>query len=171
MAIKKAKADVEGNTLTLSFAHGEEVTISAGDLPNDMKSACLMHGLKQKVCDAYSGCKSPAEAMEKALEVVGALKEGNWTTRTPGEGGPRVTQIAKALAMVTGKPIEEAVEVVSTLSDEAKKNLGANDQIKVAIANIKAEEAKAAAEKAAAEPAGPSIADILSASTAEDDAA
>lgn len=161
--LKKAKASIEGNVLTLQFAHGEELSIDANDLPNDMKAACLMHGLKQKVCDSYSGDKDPAEALESASSVIEALRKGDWSTRVAGEGGVRVTQLAKALSMVTGRTIEESIEVVGNMTDELKKTLGANPQIKVAIAQIQAEKARLAAEEAQkAADTGPSIVDILS---------
>lgn len=162
--LKKAKASIEGNVLTLAFAHGEELSIDANDLPNDMKTACLMHGLKQKVCDSYSGDKDPADALESAAAVMEALRKGDWSTRVAGEGGVRVTQLAKALSMVTGRSIEEAIEVISNMNDEVKKTLGANPQIKLAIAQIQAEKARLAAEEAQKESdSGPSITDILSA--------
>jgi hypothetical protein len=162
--VKKASAAVEGNVLTISFAHGEEITINANDLPGEMKSACLLHGLKQKVCDSYSGSKTPAEAMEKAGATIKAIMEGNWTVRVAGEGGVRVTQLAQALANATGKSLEEAVEVVGGLTAEAKKELAKVPAITQAIAKIqleKAQAAAAAAEGAAEEGEGMSIADIL----------
>jgi hypothetical protein len=167
MAIKKAKATVEGMVLTIAFAHGEELSVNAQDLPNSMKDACLMHGLKQKLCDAYSGDVDPASAMESSKSVLDALVKGDWSTRAAGEGGSRVTQLAKALSMVTGKALEEAVEVVGNMSDEMKKTLGQNSEIKLAIAQIQAEKAREAAE-AAKSSQGPSIADILSGNFGEE---
>lgn len=159
MATKKASATIDGSDLTIAFAHGEELSLSAGELSNEIKTRALMHGLKQKVCDSFAGLKTPQEALEKASAVVEALLNGDWTTRTEGEGSPRVTQLARALSMVLGKPIEEAVEVISGLSDERKKLLGKNKDIKVAIAKIREEEARRAAEEA--EDEGPSLGDIM----------
>lgn len=168
--VKKAKVAIEGNVLTILFAHGEELTVNAAELPNNIKEACLMHGIKQKVCDSYAGCETPEEALERASGVVQALSAGDWSTRVAGEGGTRVTQLARALAMVTGRTLEEAVEVVSEMNDEVKKTLGANPEIKQAIAEIQAQKAREAAE-AAKNTTGPSIADILAGNVQREDAA
>ena len=160
-AIKKVTTKVEGNLLNLSFAHGEELSLSANDLPNEMKSACLMHGLKQKVCDSFSGVTDPAECLAKAKGVFEALSAGNWTGRVAGEGGARVTQLARALSQVAKMELQEAVDMVAEMDDDTKKSLNANAEIKVAIAQIKAEEAAKAAEEASKQTDGPSISDIL----------
>lgn len=170
--VKKATVTNSGSILSWAFAHGEELIIDAAELANNIKESLLVHGLRQKISDSYAGCTTPQEAMEAARSVAEALSKGEWSSRGTGEGGSRVTQLAKALSMVTGQPLEAAVEVVSNMSDENKKNLGANAQIKLAIATIQAEKARAAAEEAAKQE-GPSIADILAAATApaEQDAA
>lgn len=170
MSVKKATVTVEGTTLTLTFAHGEELTLDANDLPNEQKQNCLMHGMKQKVCDSYSGVSTPQEALEKASGVVEGLLQNLWSVRGTGEGGTRVTQLARALSMVTGQSIEEAVDLVSEMEDDVKKALGQNVEIKKAIAAIQAEKAREAAE-AAANSEGPSIADILAGNRADEEAA
>jgi hypothetical protein len=163
MAIKKAKATISGSVLTIAFAHGEELTTDVNEFSNTIKAALLMHGAKQKLCDSYSGAETPEEALECAKAVLEGLMNDAWSTRGTGEGATRVTQLARALSMVTGKPLEEAIELVSEMATEKKKALSNNAQIKVAIAEIQAEKARQLAEQASAETEGLSIDDILNA--------
>jgi hypothetical protein len=148
--VKKGTAKVEGTTLTIDFTHGEELTLDANELSGEMKTQALMHGLKQKVCDSYASAASPEEALERASAVVQNLLENNWNVRGGGEGGTRVTQLAQALATVTGRSIEEAVELVSEMDDDKKKNLSSHPAIRKAVAAIQEEKARKAREEAEA---------------------
>ncbi len=172
--VKKASVSIDGTQINYTFADGAgEVSLDAADLNNEMKSTGLMHGLKQKISDSFAGAPTPAEAMERASAVIDALVGGKWNVRVAGEGGTRVTQLARALAMVTGKELDEAVSVISDMTDEAKKNLTAHPEIKRAVAEIRAEEAQRAAAEAAeaTDESAPSIADLLSQTDGEEEAA
>jgi len=101
------------------------------------------HGLSQKMGDSYAGAESVTEAYTMAAGVYKNLQAGLWSVKVS-KGGKIVT----ALAMVTGKSPEECLEVWNGMSKDAQKALRGNAQIKVALAEIDAERAKALADAA-----------------------
>lgn len=146
---KKAEKKIEGEVLSISFATGEALSIGLADVPSDTLTRLAMHGLSQKVGDAYAGGE-PEEAYARAAAVVADLLAGNWTTRVAASG-PKATQLAEALALATGKTMDEAAAVLETMDEDQKKDLRKHPQIKVQLATIKARLAEAAAAKAIAE--------------------
>jgi hypothetical protein len=161
---KKASKTVEGNVLTVDFVDDTQVSCDLTKLPDEIKTQLALHGLSQKVGDSYAGADSIEAARAAAQRVVDDLIAGRWTAqRAGGGGGPRVTQLAEALARVAtasadlpDMSIEEAVEVVSDMEDEQKKALRANAAIKAAMAEIKLERAKKEASEG-----GASLASLL----------
>ena len=146
--IAKKEIDLDAGTVTFEFADGQVLVCDVKELSKDMHKRALLHGLAQKVGDAYSGADSAAEALEAAGKAYTSIKEGNWNVgRAEGEGTPRIGQLVKALAKVAGKTEEEALAVVEAMEDEQKKQLRAHPQIKVAMAELRAAEAKAKAKK------------------------
>lgn len=145
--------DLDSGSITISFPSSgteETITVKLADLPESNQLRLAMHGLSQKLGDATAGAELD-ECLPRVKAVAEALMDPDgWTTRVAGAGGPRTTQLAEALAAVTGKSVEEAAAVVNDLDDEQKKELRANAQIKAKLAEIKAAAAAKAAEKAAA---------------------
>jgi len=93
-------------------------------------------------------------AMGKASAVSKRLIEGDWKAAREAGSGGRITDLAKALAAVTGRDLAEAVERIEMMNKDEKKALRAHAQIKAKLADIAAERAKeAAAEAASAEEA------------------
>ena len=147
---KKATKSIEGDVITIDFEETEQKLVAdINDLPAEMISRLAMHGFSQKLGDSYAGCTAE-EAFEKASAVLQDLKDGNWTTRVAA-AGPRTTQLAEALAAVTGRTIEEAAAKLEEMDDDKKKDLRKHAQIKAKLAEIKAAKAAEAAAKATAE--------------------
>jgi len=158
MAIKKA-VSTEDQSVAITFENGETASHTLAALTPEMVGQLALHGLSQKLGDSYAGAKD--QAQELVANVWKNLTDGNWSVR--GEGGTRVTQLARALVRklkAAGKEITEAdaAEKIAELDDDAKKAL--NSACAVEIAAIKAEDAKVAAEKAAAKAASGEGADI-----------
>lgn len=154
---QKTKKVIDGDKITITFPDAptdESVVVDLNELPENIVQRLAMHGLSQKLGDATAGADLD-ECLPRVKAVAEALHDPEgWTTRVPGSAGPRTTQLAEALAAVTGKPVEEAAAVVSELDDEQKKELRGNAQIKAELAKIKAAAAAAAAEKAAKDAEG-----------------
>ena len=103
---RKAKtvADTDTGTVRFDFASGGHFVAHADKLPQEIVNQLVLHGLKQKLADAYAD--PDADPREAVMEVYNDLLAGTWFTR--GEGGPRLTQLAKAVfaayAQEPGKP-------------------------------------------------------------------
>jgi hypothetical protein len=146
---RKVSKEVTDAGVNFEFHDGATLECTLSELPEDMVMKLALHGLSQKVGDSYSGedaanCQTIAETTWKTL------MEGNWSSRSGG-GGPRISQLAEALARATGKEVQECVATIAEMDDDTKKDLRAHPQIKALIAEIKLEKAKADQEKASAE--------------------
>lgn len=150
-ATKSVKEDYSGVVFT--FAHDDSVLeVNVADLPDEIKYALLCHGIAQKIGDSYASVDA-GQARTAAEAVFEALKGGKWTQRTEGSSGPKTSQLAEALADVTGRELDECVVKIATMSDDEKKALRAHPQVAAAMAAIKLQKAQAAAAKAAEEAA------------------
>ena len=159
-----------------AFPDGHTETILVSELSDAMKERLIVHGLSQKGGDSYASAgkeENPLAAAKAWLkETLEQVRKGDW--RVTAVGGFRATLLAKALARVTGKTIEEAQGVVdlhSELDDDGKpseagkawlKAMRANEQIKAASAAITLEEqeAKKAKLKAQAAKGGGDASDL-----------
>lgn len=144
--VKKAKKAVEGSILTINFANDEIVAVDFNTLPQEIKLQLALHGLSQKVGDSYASAESVDDAVKAAKRVVEDLTAGNWSVRKAGEGAPRTTLLAEALARIANRTLEEAVEVIEELSEDQQKQLRKDPGVKQAMAQIKLERATAAAK-------------------------
>lgn len=143
--VAKKEVNVEAGTVTFKFSDGKELPISLDNIPAEMIRRLALHGIGQKVGDAYAG-SDVGDAHADASEVADMLQRGVWTERTAGE--PRTSVLAEALARVAGQTVEAALEVIKGLDDDQRKALRSHPQIKAAMSAIKAEKDAAAAEKA-----------------------
>ena len=147
MAERKVSKEVTETGVNFEFFDGTAMSANLDALTPEMVNKLAIHGLSQKIGDSYSGedaanCQTIAEATFKSLV------DGNWSSRSGG-GGPRISQLAEALARATGQEIQDCVAKIAEMDDDTKKDLKAHPQIKAIIAEIKLEKAKADAEKAA----------------------
>ena len=152
MAEKKASKTIEGDVVSIAFSTGENLSVDLGQIPQEIQHRLAMHGLSQKLGDSYAGADDE-ERFGKADAVAKDLLAGNWSTRVAA-GTPRTTQLAEALAAATKKEVSEAVALLETMEDEAKKQLRKHPLIKQELANIKAKKAQEDAAKAIEEAAG-----------------
>ena len=110
-----------------------------------------MHGLSQKLGDAYASVKG--DAAKAILLFDGVLKQlqsGEWA-KARGEGGEgtsRVTELAEAIARFKGIDIERAQKIVGEASEENVKALKQSPKLKAIIAQIRAEKAAKRADEA-----------------------
>lgn len=147
IATKEVAEDLSG--VVIAFVNDKTLTVNLSDLTEEMVVNLALHGLKQKLGDSYSGESNLEVAFSKAENVAKRLREGNWkAVRESGSGG-RITDLAQALSRVTNRSIPESVEVIDGLTKEGKSKLRAHPDIKVAMTEIAAERARAAAENAA----------------------
>lgn len=160
-SIAKKIADFENGNVNFEFADGSTFNAALTELNEDIINRLALHGLSQKLGDSYAGAGGEDDPVEYAKEALAgvyeSLKEGNWTQRTGGTAGPRVTLLAEALHRATGRDLEECSSMVNDLrvaagdgDEDAKAKLDAiknHPQVKAAQSEIRAERAAAKAAK------------------------
>lgn len=151
--IAKKTVDTSAAVVAFAFTNGKELTAALDGLAEDVLKRLALHGLSQKLGDAYAGAESVDDAYEAAADVYETLKGGKWTERTAGE--PRTSSLVEALFRVMdgAQELDACKAVVENMDDEQRKALRAQPAIKAALANIAAEKAQA---KAAEKPFDPS---------------
>lgn len=147
---KFADKSIDNGKLSIAFGNGEVVSVALDEIPEELHTDLAMHGLSQKLGDSYAGAKGDyAMAIKNVTQVIEQLKAGDWrASRGSGESKPRVGELAAAVARVKSISVEEAMAILDTLDDEAKKTVRNHAQIKLAIQQIRTEKAVEAAKKA-----------------------
>lgn len=142
---KIASKVVGDGFVRFEFADGEFLQCTLDKIASaDVMARLALHGISQKVGDAYAGAESIKEARMLAEGVWRNLVSGLWAVKAT-RGG----KIVEALHRITGKPIEICLEKFSGMGEDAKKSLRKHPDIKKALAEIEAERAAAIAEAAA----------------------
>ena len=146
-------AAINGNTLTLTFANGETLTMRADALNSDVQQYAMMHGLKQKLVDAAAISRNPETGRAATVEdkyqavnvVYNRLLSGQWNaTREGGGGGGGL--LAQALTrMYAGRKTAEDIKAfLAEKTDAEKTALRKNPRVAQIIEEIRAEQGKAA---------------------------
>ncbi|NIS77768.1 MAG: hypothetical protein GTO00_09180, partial [Deltaproteobacteria bacterium] len=91
-------ANPEARVLLFKFTNGHEIRVQPSALPKEILQCAALHGLGQKIGDAYASSKDVDEAIERAETVVENLTEGTWIDRA--EGAVRTSLLAEALQRV-----------------------------------------------------------------------
>ena len=146
-------AAINGNTLTLTFANGETLTMRADALNSNVQQYAMMHGLKQKLVDAAAISRNPetgrAATVDDKYQAVNAvynrLLSGQWNATREG-GGNVGGLLAQALTrMYAGRKTAEDIKAfLAEKTDAEKTALRKNPRVAAIIEDIRAEQGKAA---------------------------
>lgn len=132
---------------TFSDGHVESLNVF-DDLPAEIQRRLTVHGLLQKGGDSYAGVKgNVAEAKANLAAILEQLKSGAWKGER-GDAGPRLGELAEAIARIKSVPVEKAREAVEKATDEQRKDWRSNAKVKSVIATLRAEAAAKALEAA-----------------------
>lgn len=151
-ATKATKTDLD-NGVQIDFTSGDSIKATLDEFSEEIVKQLAIHGLKQKLGDSYASC-DVEEAFDKCKGVYETLLSGDWSARTGGGGGPRVTQLAQALAEAAGVSLEEATAKIEEMDDERKKKVRNHPAVKVVLNRYALERAQKRAEEAQAAAAG-----------------
>lgn len=137
-------------TLTLNFAHGEEIIIDANALTPEIRNMAMMHGLKQKLVDAAALSRNtdtgkPASVEDKynaVKRVADRLKspDGSWS-EVRGGGEEKLTGsniLVRALMKMTGRDENHVKEYLSFKTKEERAALKKNPKVLATIAELTA---------------------------------
>lgn len=151
--IKKPAAvetTIDGDVLTLTFANGEILALDAGKLSIEIRTAAVLHGLKQKLVDAAAISRDPLTGRAATVETkYHAVKEvfdritapdGTWNKTREGGGAAGGLLLQALVRMYSGRQTVEQLRAFLAGKSEAEKAaLRKNSRIAAIIEEIKAE--------------------------------
>lgn len=140
--IKKAVITSTENGWMYEFNNGGILQADVRELPHDMEHQLMLHGLKQKLSDSYSGLTTDHEIEAAVNGVWDNLVKNLWNAGRSSLGGIWVEAIARA----AGVSVEQAAEKWNSMDEDTRKDVKKNPQVKQAKAEIELERAKAKAE-------------------------
>ena len=136
---KKLTKELSDEAISITFANGETLTLAYSELSEEIKFRLFQHGLSQKAGDASAGTETVEEAISETKRVLDRLRAGDWKSVREAAAGPKIGLLVEALMRLTGKSSEDCRMVVDSLDDDKRKALRAHQQIKAAMADIRAE--------------------------------
>lgn len=146
--LSKDTTDVEGQIVRFIFVDETEQVLCLKDLDPKIFVNLAMHGASQKVGDSAAGAGAQSDpvayAKEQISAVLATLREGKWTTRTP--GAAKSNLVVEALAQIRGTDVETMRAFYNELTDDQKKGVRANKQVKSVVSEIRAARDKKAAD-------------------------
>jgi hypothetical protein len=145
--------DFDAKGVEFNFSDGTVLSALLDDFTPEVQLHFALHGISQKLGDAYSSAKGDvAVAVAAFKQTYEQLKAGEWrAARGEGDAKPRTTELAEAIARIKGKEVSEIVTFLAAASEEQRKTLRSNDRVKAVIAVIRAEKAQARLAKLDAE--------------------
>ena len=170
MAFIEKEYDVDQKSSSIAVG-GDVQEFDTAELPEDIRTTLMLHGLNQKLGDACASIKGaiakatgretkdvPDEevkpkAIEALKELWAQLVGGDWrVAKGEGEAKPRVGEVAQAISRLQNISIDQAQSLVAGVDKEKLAKWRAHPQMKLAIAQIRQEKAaaKLAAEMAKA---------------------
>lgn len=144
------ETDQTSGAVSFIFGNGETVQVNPNELPEEQQKNLKYHGLVQKVRDSFASAKGNFEfATGNAKKVIQNLQDNKWVAgRDSVESKPKSTELAQALANLKSVSLEVAQAAVDRATDEKRKTWRNNAAVAAEIANIRAINARARAEKA-----------------------
>lgn len=144
-------ADIYGTVLTLTFNNGEELRVDAATLPDDIRTAAMMHGLKQKCIDGAAIARNTdtgrsatvQDKFEAVKEIVDRLTgpAPSWNKTREGESASQANLLVRAIMRLQDKPRDVVVAWLEGKDKDQKAALRKNPKVAEMIAQIQRENA------------------------------
>ncbi len=145
-------ATIADTKLELTFANGNTLRLDANTLPRELQTQAMMHGLKQKLCDAAAkGCDTDTgksatidEKYAAVCEVYERLTQQHLWNKTREGGGGNSILLQALFRMYKGKKSMEVLR--DYLRDKTKAEqvaLSRNPKLAKIIEEVQAERAGA----------------------------
>lgn len=145
--IKAIDATITSTTLVLAFGNGESITISAGQLSDDIRAQCMMHGLKQKLVDAAAISRNPDTGRSATIddklasvnEVATRLLSGQWNkVREGGTGGGAGGLLFRAMCIAyPAKSPDDVRSYLATKTPAQHAEMRATEKLAAIIATLR----------------------------------
>ena len=165
MSATEQKKDIEasiteGGNLTLTFRHGERLTVFVDQLAPEIQRAAMIHGLKQKLVDAAAISRDTTTGRAATISTkYDAVREifdritgenPSWNKPRAGGAGGQGGLLARAIMLYKSRTgsypvtIEQVKAHLDRLTDAQKQALRVAPQIAAIINELRAESAKPA---------------------------
>ena len=152
IATKTLLTDATGAPNGVSFQWGDGAPTSSvrvTDYPEAVRTWLAVMGLSHTLGDAYSAATTPGEARGLWQKKHDALRNGDVRAQR-GPGGPSLSDLIEALALVSGRSTEKASAVVVNMDEGARKALRTDPRIVTALKKIELARAEVALSNAPA---------------------
>ena len=152
------QTEISGDILTIRMAGQPTIRVDAATLDKAIQQQAMMHGLKQKICDAAAASKGTPEVERHAamMIVYEAIARGEWNAKRAA-GGAGDGLVVEALARAYGKTLAWADAQIDALAVKLKV------ERKIAVAKFKmADKVAAKIVEILAERAGGNADDLIS---------
>ena len=152
VASREYVLDADGKEIGIrfSFGAGKVHEVFFAELVPDLQHHAMAHGFNQTLGDAFSQAKGDSDVAEALfLARWETLKGGEWGKRGSGGGSVQADlDLAKALAEVTKRPLEEAQERVREEDEAWKKARRKHPAVAEVLARLAYERKAEKAEQA-----------------------
>ncbi len=148
--------DVFGDTLTLNFLSGQELSLSLANLSPEILKQAALHGLKQKLVDAAAIARDPTSGLsatpEDKYQAVKSVfdritkADGTWNAIREGEARAHGGMFVRALMELTKQDRDQVNAYIEKLTKEQVAAMKKNASVLEVMQRM---EREAAAEKGA----------------------
>lgn len=138
-----ARPDAE--RLEFRWADGRTpLRVSIHDYPEHIRDTLAWHALSQKIGDSYANSGGDIDwAEEQAVAVHQMMVAGDWTRKREADSLGRATDLAKAIAEVTGYNLDAVKAALSRKDKDERKTFAEHPAVAAVIARIREERARA----------------------------
>lgn len=129
-------------SLGLEFANGERRSYAIGQLPESVQRQLALNGLQMRLCDRfYQANGDVAKAVAYTDSTFELLRKGEWAATQRGTGGhAEPPLVVRAIARLTGKPIEAIEAKWDGFDKPTRKRMLDRPDVKSAMTDIQAAE-------------------------------
>lgn len=148
----KKIVDTTAKTVTFQIDDDTSEIFQLDNVSPEMVIQLALHGASQKIGDSYAGAAAATENSDMTVadyvksQVAGGIEQlynDDWSIRTGGSAGPRVTDLARALAELYNVTEAEAAEKVAEMDSDQKKAVRKHPAVLPIIERISLERKKA----------------------------
>ena len=138
--IKNTTISDAGVQTRLDFRNGETRLFT---IPEKMLQQFAGHGAEQKLGDETAGIEDVDDQVIAIDELIDRLYNGEWSLRREGSGVSGTSVLAKALAELTGKSVEEIKAFLKPKTQAEKLALRVNPKVAPIVQRLEKEKANA----------------------------
>lgn len=138
--VKKQSQVKEDGTVVTKFVFKNGVVRTHVTAPNSpVYSRLASHGADQKFGDEFAGLDDVEDCVEAFDAMSARLAKGEWSEKRQGDSMAGVSLLARALVIVSGRPIDEVRAKLSALDQKTKTAISQQPAVAEQIVKIKAE--------------------------------